>query len=78
MPSLPCSRTHAAWGLGAAHALLHACVHRASNLSAGLGDRLKWLYDLHLPRPAEMVTLKDPADFRRILACRRAGVPALD
>lgn len=37
-----------AWGLGAAHALLHACVHRASNLSAGLGDRLKWLYDLHL------------------------------
>ena len=37
-----------AWGLGPAHALLHACVHRASNLSAGLGDRLKWLYDLHL------------------------------
>lgn len=38
----------AAWGLDAPHALLHACVHRASNLSAGLGDRLKWLYDLHL------------------------------
>lgn len=37
-----------AHGLGAPHALLHACVHRASNLSAGLGDRLKWLYDLHL------------------------------
>ena len=37
-----------ACGLGAPHALLHACVHRASNLSAGLGDRLKWLYDLHL------------------------------
>ncbi|MBN8491247.1 MAG: nucleotidyltransferase family protein [Burkholderiales bacterium] len=35
-------------GLDAAHALLHACVHRASNLAAGLGDRLKWLYDLHL------------------------------
>ena len=38
----------AAFGLGAPHALLHACVHRASNLTAGLGDRLKWLYDLHL------------------------------
>ena len=35
-------------GLDAPHALLHACVHRASNLSADLGDRLKWLYDLHL------------------------------
>src|SRR5690606_15503428 len=35
-------------GLGPAHALLHACVHRASNLQAGLGDRLKWLYDIHL------------------------------
>ena len=35
-------------GLDAPHALLHACVHRASNLTAGLGDRLKWLYDLHL------------------------------
>ena len=35
-------------GLDAAHALLHACVHRASNLAANLGDRLKWLYDLHL------------------------------
>lgn len=38
----------AAYGLDASLALLHACVHRASNLSAGLGDRLKWLYDLHL------------------------------
>ncbi len=38
----------AAHGLDAAHALLHACVHRASNLAAGLGDRLKWLQDLHL------------------------------
>lgn len=35
-------------GLGPAHALLHACVHRASNLAADIGDRLKWLYDLHL------------------------------
>lgn len=35
-------------GLGAVDALLHACVHRASNLEIGLGDRLKWLYDIHL------------------------------
>ncbi len=35
------------------------------------------LYDLHLPRPAEMVTPKDPAQFESILLARRAGVPAL-
>ncbi|MEO5566091.1 MAG: nucleotidyltransferase family protein [Luteimonas sp.] len=35
-------------GLGPVHAFLHASLHRASNLSVGLGDRLKWLYDLHL------------------------------
>ncbi|KAF1695319.1 nucleotidyltransferase family protein [Pseudoxanthomonas koreensis] len=44
---LPGLGTHAR-GLDAPHALLHACIHRASNLAAGLGDRLKWLYDLHL------------------------------
>lgn len=32
-------------GLGPAHALLHAAMHRASNLMIGVGDRLKWLYD---------------------------------
>jgi len=35
------------------------------------------LYDLHLPRPAQMVTPKDPAHFERILRARHAGVPAL-
>ncbi len=35
-------------GLGPVHAFIHACIHRASNLCAGLGDRLKWLFDLHL------------------------------
>lgn len=37
-----------AYGLEPVHACLHACIHRASNISAGIGDRLKWLYDLHL------------------------------
>lgn len=35
-------------GLGPVHAFLHACVHRAANVCTGIGDRLKWLYDLHL------------------------------
>lgn len=32
-------------GLGPAHAMLHAAVHRARNLENGIGDLLKWLYD---------------------------------
>ncbi len=35
-------------GLTAVHAFAHACIHRASNVSCGIGDRLKWLYDIHL------------------------------
>ena len=37
-------------GLGPVHALIHACVHRALNLSIGVGDKLKWQYDLELVR----------------------------
>lgn len=48
-------------GLGPVHALLHACVHRALNLSIGVDDKLKWLYDL--------IVLTDafsPADWQRM------------
>ena len=49
-------------GLGPVHALIHACVHRALNLSIGVGDRLKWQYDLELVR-ANFTT----ADWRRLV-----------
>ena len=37
-------------GLGPVYALIHACVHRALNLSIGVGDKLKWQYDLEVLR----------------------------
>ena len=35
-------------GLGKVHALFHALLHRVTNLAKGDGDRLIWLYDIHL------------------------------
>ncbi len=47
--SIPLSRLGpTARGLYPVHALAHAALHRAINLYTGIGDRLKWLYDLHL------------------------------
>jgi hypothetical protein len=37
-----------ALGLGPIHALLNACVHRVTNLRVTDGDRLLWLFDVHL------------------------------
>lgn len=45
--ALPALSPHAR-GLGPVHAALHACIHRAADLSKGGGESLKWMYDLHL------------------------------
>ena len=50
-------------GLGSVHALLHACVHRALNLSIGLDDKLKWLYDLIV-----LMDVFTPADWQRVMS----------
>ncbi len=39
------------WALGPVHALIHACLHRACNLTEVAGDRLIWLYDIALLVP---------------------------
>ena len=55
-----------AMALGQVHALVHALMHRQSNLPSGSHDRLVWLYDLHLL--AGHFTDADWQDFLRV--CR--------
>ena len=57
-------------GLSPAHALAHACMHRAINLYTGVGDNLKWLFDLHLL--AQRLT---PAEWDALrVACEQTGL----
>ncbi len=35
-------------GLSLIHAMAHACVHRVAHIKYGEGDKLIWLYDMHL------------------------------
>ena len=58
--------------LGDVHALILSLLHRAGNnqfIDAGLGDRLIWLYDVHLL--VEAITADDLARFRRIAQDKR-------
>ncbi len=43
LPGLPGS-----FGLGPVDAMIHACLHRACNLTEAAGDKLIWLYDIAL------------------------------
>lgn len=58
--------------LGDAHALAVALLHRAGNnrfVAAGFGDRLIWLYDIHLLAAA--IGAEDRAHFRDLVVARR-------
>jgi hypothetical protein len=46
--SRPVPGLDGALGLESVHALLHACVHRLANIRDPVGDRLHWLFDIHL------------------------------
>jgi hypothetical protein len=58
-----------------AQALGNDSVEGCENLSHF--EKLSRLFDLHLPRPAQMVTPKDPTHFERVLLARRRAAPAL-
>jgi hypothetical protein len=67
--ALPALGAHAR-GLAPVHAFAHASIHRASNVCSGIGDRLKWLYDLHL-----LAQRFNADDWDRLLdVCRERGL----
>lgn len=69
-------------GLGTVHALLHAAIHRASNLMTGMGDRLKWLYDFvalsqHLD-PETWLGVASEASQRQLAGLTLSALQAAD
>lgn len=50
------------FGLAPLHAMIHACLHRASNLTAAAGDKLIWLYDIAL-----LASRFDAADWQALV-----------
>lgn len=63
-------------GLGPVHALLHALLHRITNMPSGQHDRLIWLYDIHLL--ALRCTDEDWAGFVAQCARLRCATPSLE
>ncbi len=65
--------------LGNAHALLLCLLHRAGNnlfQAPGFGDRLIWLYDIHLL--VDAMTNAERDDFRATVEAKRVGAIALE
>ncbi len=56
-------------GLGLVHAMAHACMHRVAHIPEGQGDKLIWLYDIHLL--SSRFTEQDWADFLSIAKQRQ-------
>lgn len=64
-----------AHGLGPVHALCHALLHRVTNLAKGEGNRLIWLWDIHLL--ASRLQEQDWEALLRLCAGRRCARPCL-
>ncbi len=56
-------------GLSLIHAMAHACVHRVAHIPEGQGDKLIWLYDMHLL--SSRFTEQDWRDFLAIAEQRQ-------
>ncbi len=62
-------------GLGKVHALCHALLHRVFNLAKGDGNRLIWLFDIHLL--ANRLAPSEWSAFLRICADKGIATPCL-
>ena len=72
IPSLECK----ARGLGIVHAMLHALLHRITNMPSGRQNRLIWLYDIHLL--AMRCRNEDWDELSRQCVALKCATPCLD